>query len=232
MRALVCTFLLFASAGLVQAGTIFTKPLDNGAAGINSNMTASGKGQCADEFRLAEDAFLGGAAWYGFQDSGLDTSTFRIRIFLFDPNAIAEMDSLGAPEAEPFFDVAVGPLTGKDTGETNPDGAHILRYSTTFSSVELAGGVEYWLMIASTTTTESDWGWSHSAPVDSPNTSFARYGDDGGWRNLRDIGIPDSRLDQAFELFASETVVPLPLATPLSLGLLVGIALLRRARKH
>ena len=180
-----------------NADELFNNPLNSSEFGWNSNVNG-GLQQAADDFTLVVDSTVDSVTWYGFDQSGLLGNNFQVRIFEFNAGT-------GEPGLSPFYDESVGFVNGTDT-LIDSFGNDILEYTVSLPDVDLLGGVEYWLMIGSTDGTT--WTWSHSDTVAFPDDQFHRDGDGDAWRSLRDLGFPDSRLDQAFQL--SGTPVPEP----------------------
>ena len=194
---------------------VFDNPLNAGNGfGWNSNINSTSQ-QAADDVILTQNAIIDMITFYGFDHTGLLGNNFRVRMFTH--NAAS-----GEPESVAFYDELVGFLNGVDTGQNNPSGNDILRYDVDIPDVALTGGVSYWLMVASTDATT--WAWSHSDTAGAPDDQFHRSGDGDSWRSLRDLGLPDERMDQAF------TLIPVPAPGALALFGVAGLVARRRRR--
>lgn len=185
---MVC--LLILAAAVHAESVVLSKPLNVTEPGWYSNINGTYQ-QAADDVLLGAGATVDRVSWYGFETNGAASSTFRIRAFLTAGS--------GEPMATPFYDEILGVVAGTDTGLTS-GGYRVLEYESAIPDLALAAGTPYWLMIASADA--APWVWSHSDP--STADQWHRNGDADSWRSIAGLNYPESRLDQAFTLYAPE----------------------------
>ena len=196
-HAFFSVLVLACAATLAPAGdAVFVKPVSTAEFGWNSNTTGTSV-QIADDFMLAAPATIDTVLFYGFSQTGSPDREFRVRIFAND-------DGSDRPVVDPFYDEIVGTVTGTDTLVDNAFGRDIYEYAVDIPDIALDAGVPYWFSVGATTVTT--WTWSHSLAAPAPDDVFGRVTDDQEWASIRGAGWPDTRMNQAFTLFA----VPAP----------------------
>jgi hypothetical protein len=203
------------AAVLYTTGPVFT-----GLPGNRSNESDSR--QAADDFTLLTASTLTSARWYGstFLDFQPQPTTFRIQLFLDDPN---RPGPLAIPEAIPsVLDYLATPAIVATAQSTNV--GQVLRYDVDLPSVSLAEGVRYWLSILAVGPS-GNWLWDNASPTGYVAGRSLGANGPGDWDTT-------TNRTMAFELSGTPRSVPEPST---ALLLLLGVVTARSVtsrRRH
>lgn len=202
--------------GAAQASVIY----DNAGAPVDFIIDSDPGGNngfviLADDFTLASGQnVIRDIHWTGTHNptGSFDSYTENFTIEFF-------ADSFGSPALAPFLSLAIGDVTGTDTG-TDIFGRDLRQYSVNITPLTLVAGTAFWLSIFNDTTADSGDGWTWGSIAGSGNLKV-RDSHTSAWN---DVG--PYRVD--FQLTDDIVAVPEP-ATFGLLGIgLAGLAARRR----
>lgn len=172
--------------------------------------------QQADAFTIGTPAAIDEVTVYGTYLSGLPTDDFTLRFF---------NDSSGLPGSAlaEFQMTDFTSVSRTATGLSDNNGLDV--YSYTFalpSEFGVAAGDTYYLSVVNDTALANSWSWYSSVATTTSGDRWRRLGDGGAWSAFTG--------DLSFEI--TGRYVPEPSSmTLLGVGMLSGIAMIRRRRK-